>query len=326
MNPRSKLVIGGAVALWVLTMFAMGVAGLVALASFGGGGPDAPDWSERKIQGDGTEKVAVIRVSGVITGGESSGGGLASGSSAGSDDIISQLRQATDDDDVAAVILRLETPGGEVVASDDIYKQIVRTAGEKPVIGLMGAMATSGGYYLAAATNTILANPATITGSIGVIMTLPNFEGTAEKLGVKQTTIKSGAMKDAGSPFKDLAPEEQALFQKLIDESYEQFVTAVDAGRDNLSAEQVRTLADGRVYSGKQAKDNGLIDDFADLRGAYRIALRRAKLEPDEATLVEYRATAGLGDLFSPFGKSPVEEAKRELGVVGFGLKYMYVP
>ncbi|MGH7859641.1 MAG: signal peptide peptidase SppA, partial [Candidatus Binatia bacterium] len=249
---------------------------------------------------------------------------LFSAGGAGAMDVIDQLRQASEDDGVAAVILRVDSPGGAVVASDEIARAIARLRGRKPVVASMGDLAASGGYYVASQANRVIANPGSITGSIGVIAVLPNLEGAAEKLGIRPIVIKSGELKDAGSPFRDMTAEERALYQRLLDEAHEQFIDAVASGR-GMDTEEVRRLADGRIFSGAQAEASGLVDDLGDLDRAYDFALALAELDRDDARLVELRAGVGLGDLLFFGARSPVDEIKRELGI-GLGLQYLYIP
>lgn len=318
MSRKLWVLVGGLIVLYVIgfVIAAASFFGSVVLSSGG-------DWREERIEGSGDQKVAIVRIAGEITSGTAAGGLLA-GETAGADDILSQLRQAGEDDSVAAVILRLETPGGEVVASDDIYREVERLNRDKPVVASMGDLAASGGYYVAAGARRIVANPSTWTGSIGVIAVLPNVQGAADKLGVKASIIKSGAFKDAGSPLRDLTPAERDYFQSLIDQAYNRFLEVVAAGRTR-PVDEIRPLADGRVYSGIQAKDNGLVDELGDLETAYDAALKLAKLDREESTLVEYRSGPSLSDLFSPGLRSPVGEVKKELGL-GFGAKYLFLP
>jgi protease-4 len=303
---------------WLLLLIGLGV---VAAGALGRYTSASGDWSEKRIEGKGEQKVVVVRVSGDITG--SAGGGALSAVTASSRAIVSQLRQADADADVAAVILRLETPGGEVVASDEIYREVRRVGAHKPIVSSMGDVAASGGYYIAAATKRIIANPSTWTGSIGVIAILPNVEQLSQKIGVKPVVLKSGAFKDAGSPFRDLRPEEQAYFQKLIEEAYETFLKAVSDGRGK-PADEIRPLADGRVYSGKQALANGLVDELGDLDAAYAAARRLAKLDRSAASLVEYQRQGSIFDLFGPAFRSPIDQAREEIGLKP-GLQYRFL-
>lgn len=312
------VLIGSIVGIWILLLVGLGLLAFIAVGALGRG-----DFDEHLLQGDGARKVAVIRLDGEIHGGEGEPGLFGIGG-AGARDITSALRQAQDDDRIAAVIVRVDSPGGAVVASDEIARAVRRLREDKPVVASMGDLAASGGYYVASQANRVFANPGSVTGSIGVIAILPNLEGTAEKLGVRPVVLKAGALKDVGSPFREMRPEEQELYQRLLDESHTQFIDAVAEGR-GVDEEKIRDLADGRPYSGRQAQANGLVDELGDLEAAYDAALSLAELRRDEARLVEFRKKRGFGGLF-PFGvRSPVDDVKRELGL-DFGLKYLYLP
>lgn len=325
---RWPFVLGiGGLVVWVAAL----IAGIVVLAATAPGTlGGVRRWDEETIQGDGDGKVAMVRIEGEILPGEGSEGLFSV--SFGADDYVSQLRQALEDDDVDAVILRLDTPGGAVVASDQVFRMVRELGGRKPVIASMGDVAASGGYYIAAAAEKVIANPSTITGSIGVIAVFLNLEGTASKVGAKPVVIKSGPHKDIGSPFREMTPAERKIVQRLIDEAFEQFVDAVAEGR-GLSEQAVRRIADGRVLSGRQAKAAGLVDELGDLDDAFRIARDEAGI--DEARLVVYRRPAP--GFFSPFlfgrlgiGKE-IRSAVRDVGadIVGVptrpGLHYLWI-
>ncbi len=309
----------GAVSVVLIVVLGFGVLIAVSLGRLAGGG----DWVEKHLQGGGLKKVAVVDVFGEIHGGESAPSLFGDGG-AGALDVIGQLRQASDDDKVSAVILRIDSPGGAVVASDDIARAVSRLSEEKPVVASMGDLAASGGYYIASQAERIIANRSTITGSIGVIAVLFNLEGTVQKLGAKPIILKSGASKDTGSPFREMTDKDRAIYQRLLDESYDQFVATVAEGRD-MDEDAVRKLADGRPYSGADAKDNGLIDAFGDLDDAYDEALGLADLDRSDAKLVEYRAPGGFGNFLGVEFGSVAEEVKRELGFEP-GLKYLFTP
>ena len=177
--------------------------------------------------------------------------------------VAERLDRAAADPSVKAVILRIDTPGGEVTASDIIYHEILRFKERtgRPVLGLMMSVAASGGYYVASACDLIMAHPSTLTGSIGVISVFPNVESLMAKVGVKVNIIKSGPAKDSGSPFRDMTEEERKVFQGVIDEYYEGFLAVVARNRkDKVPAEKLRSIADGRVYTAPQALKLGLID------------------------------------------------------------------
>jgi protease-4 len=199
--------------------------------------------------------VAVIDVTGTIVSGRSTL--LASESEAVSGEIIGYIREAAADSDVRAIVLRVDSPGGSVVPADEIYHALAGCG--KPIVVSMGDTAASGGYYISMAAEYIFANPSTLTGSIGVISQFPEASGLMEQLGVTITTIKSGQVKDLGSMYRPMTGAEQALWQKVIDETYAGFVAIVAEGR-NLPEETVRALADGRVFTGRQALEAGLVD------------------------------------------------------------------
>jgi len=225
------------------------------------------------------EKILVIDVEGTI----SSLTGTSALAREG--DVLSQvyyrLERASADPWIKGIILRLETPGGEVTASDILYHEILKFKEKtrRPVVGLMMSVAASGGYYIASACDTIVAHPSTITGSIGVISIFPSVESLFDKVGIRMNIIKSGTMKDAGSPFRSMTEDEKKSFQAIIDEYYENFLTAVLRGRKNsISPEELRPIADGRVYTARQALGLKLIDAVGYFDTALEKALSLARL------------------------------------------------
>jgi protease IV len=197
-------------------------------------------------------------------------------------DILRELKRFKEAPWIKAIVVRIDSPGGAVAPTQEIFEEIQKTAKTKPFIASMGGMATSGGYYIASACERILANPGTLTGSIGVIMQLTNLEEVMKKVGVKGYNIKSGANKDIGSPFQPLSTEGREILQSLVDNVHAQFVGAVAKAR-GMDEKKVRKLADGRVYSGSQAKELGLVDQFGTLDDAIEFAASRAGLEPSPA-------------------------------------------
>ena len=191
----------------------------------------------------------------------------------GSQQIARRIKAAADKKDVKAILLDINTPGGSVGAVQEIYSAIIRakTATRKPFIARFGDVSASGGYYVASACDKIIAEPGTITGSIGVIFSASSFSGLMTKVGMRNEVIKSGKFKDIGSPLRDMTPDERKLLQTLIDDSYDQFVTAVSEGR-KMPVEEVKTLADGRIYTGRQALNNKLVDKLGDLQDALDMA------------------------------------------------------
>lgn len=231
-------------------------------------------------------KVAVIYVEGVIVGGRGSGANLL-GEGGGTDSIIKQLRAARDDASVRAVVLRINSPGGSAPAAQEVGEEIakVRQAG-KVVVASMGDIATSGGYWLAAMTDKIYANPATLTGSIGVYIPYTNLQELYQKIGISQEKFKSGPHKDILSPDRPMTPEERVIVQGMVDDIYNQFVDVVAQGR-KMNPARVRELADGRVYTGRQAKDLGLVDELGNMYDAIQGAAQLAGL-PGTAEVKEY--------------------------------------
>ncbi len=209
------------------------------------------DWKWSK--GD---KIALINIEGVIT---------------DSRDIIKQITKYKDDSSIKGIVLSINSPGGGVAPSQEIYKEILKLHDKnKKVVTAMGSLAASGGYYIACASDKIVANPGTITGSIGVIMTFSNIEELMKKVGFKTEVIKSGKYKDTGSPVRSMTDEEREILQEVIDDVYDQFIEAVAKGR-NMESDRVKKLADGRIFSGRQAKEVGLVDELGNLQDAISI-------------------------------------------------------
>jgi protease-4 len=233
------------------------------------------------------EKVLVVDVEGLIS-------GLGRDNPFNRDgDIISavysRLQKASEDDLVKGVILKLDTPGGDVTSSDILYREILNFKARTglPVVGLMMGVAASGGYYVASACDMIVAHGSTITGSIGVISVFPSVAGLFSKVGVDVRVIKSGALKDAGSPFREMSPEEQKIFEGIITEMYEDFLKVVHQRRkDTLSMDELRRLADGRIYTGLQALELKLVDSVGYFDDALKAALRLAGLK--DARVIAY--------------------------------------
>ncbi len=196
--------------------------------------------------------------------------------------VLNELRRFKEMPWVKAIVVRIDSPGGAVAPTQEILEEIQRAKKKKPFIASMGSIAASGGYYIAAACDKIVANPGTLTGSIGVIMQLTNVEELMKKVGVKGVNVKSGANKDIGSPFQPLSAEGREILQSLVDNVHGQFVAAVAKGR-GMDEARVRKLADGRIYSGAQAKDLGLVDQFGTLEDAIELAAKRAGIAAEPA-------------------------------------------
>lgn len=228
------------------------------------------------------------------------------------------LEKATGDTRVKAVIVRINSPGGTVTASDLIYRDIqyFKQKTHKPVIVLMSGLAASGGYYVACAGDEIIAHPTTITGSIGVIIQTFNFAEGMRKIGIKADAITSGPNKDMGSPFEPMSAEHRALLQGLVDEFYDDFVGVVVASRPQLPPESLEWITDGRVVTGRRAAEVGLVDRLGDLRVAFDAAKTRASLT--SARLVKYHRP--LEHVGSPYARAPSVESGTQLNLLQLNL------
>lgn len=278
----------------VCAILPLGMFALLLAAGSGGGTGTMPErtWQEQIVSGTGPDRVLILEISGPI-GLDAGGFGTTQLST---DELISQIEQATEDDTVQAVVLRVESPGGGVVASDRIHTKLqdLRDAGKHLVVS-MGAVAASGGYYVSAPAERIYANADTFTGSLGVIISLLNYEETLETIGVEQLVFKSGEFKDIGSPARELTDEERQILQEIVDQAYDGFVDVIAEGR-NMPPERVRELADGRIYTGQQALELDLIDELGHLDAALDGAKELAGL-PADALVVRYNTTPSLYDL-----------------------------
>jgi protease IV len=282
------------------------------------------------VPGAAREKVLMIDVDGMISAALETG--LFSREKSVVARVFERLERAAADPWVKAVILRLDTPGGEVTASDIVYHEVLRFKERtgRPVVGLMMSVAASGGYYIASACDFIVAHPSTLTGSIGVISIFPSVESLMAKVGVKVAVIKSGPVKDSGSPFRDMTEDEKAIFQGIIDEYYEGFLAVVTRGRQGkVAAAELRTIADGRVYTAPQALKLGLIDAVGYFDDAFGKARDLAALK--SARLVSYtyfpksktNVYAGLLGDVSPLDAKVVEAM---IGALKTGFYYLWLP
>jgi protease-4 len=214
--------------------------------------------------------VAVVTVQGVIE---------------DASDIVRSLDRLAENDGIRAVVLRVDSPGGGVAPSQEIYGAVERVRERKPIVASLGSVAASGGYYVASACDSIVANPGTLTGSIGVIMETGNVTELLKKLGVQGIVVKAGKFKDIGSPLREMTDEERRFLEGLLANVHAQFIAAVAKGR-KLPEDQVRPLADGRIYSGQQALELHLIDALGGLRDAVELAATRAGI-PGEPRWIE---------------------------------------
>ncbi len=227
-------------------------------------------------------RIGIIKVRGTITDSEL---------------LLQQIDQFRKQKSVKAVILRVDSPGGGVGPSQEIYEELKRLAAEKPLVVSMGSVAASGGYYIAVAAQRIFANPGTITGSIGVIMSFPDYQELMGKVGVKTEVVKSGRFKDIGSSTRDFSAEDRALLQGLIDDVHLQFIEAVSAGR-KIPVEQLLPLVDGRIFTGRQALEEGLIDELGSLPDAVRYTAQLIGAGDDPELLYPDEQPAGLWERY----------------------------
>ncbi len=211
--------------------------------------------------------------------------------------ITEQLGRFRKDKGIKAIILRINSPGGAVGPTQEIYREVLRTVETKKVVASLGGVAASGGYYIAAAAKQIVANPGTITGSIGVIMEFVRFEDLLNKIGIKFEVLKSGEFKDIGSPHRELTTRDKELISALIADIQKQFVEAVASGR-NLSIEKTREIADGRIFSGAQAKELGLVDVLGNFQDAVELAKNMATIRGDVTLVYPKKSKLDLWDLF----------------------------
>ncbi|GAA5334020.1 MULTISPECIES: signal peptide peptidase SppA [Thermus] len=270
-------------------------------------------WREAPLYGAG-EKVLLLELKGSIPTGKAL------------EDFLSQARQAREDETVRAVVLRVDSPGGGVTETEAIHRALKAVAEAKPLVAAFGSVAASGGYYAATAAQEIFTPPTALTGSIGVISVIPEVSGLLEKLGLRVEVLKEGALKDMASGLKPLTPEEKAVLKAYMREAYELFLKRVAEGR-NLPLERVRALADGRIYSGKQAVALGLADREGYLEDAAKRAAELAGLSAFQ--LVRYEKPKGLlQELVGEDNPLGLSEAEALLGLLSqsrFRLEYRYL-
>ncbi|MBC7341884.1 MAG: signal peptide peptidase SppA [Clostridia bacterium] len=259
------------------------------------------------------EGIAVISINGVISGDDYAAGGASAPS------IMEQLSRAKDDPAVKAVLLRINSPGGSASASQEIGDEVrrLREAGKKVVVS-MGDTAASGGYWIACNADYIVANPATLTGSIGVIMQFQNLEELYRKIGIKTENITSGPHKDMGSAARPLTPAERDILKAMVNDIYQQFVQVVAQGR-KMSEDKVRSLADGRVFTGRQAKELGLVDALGNFYDALNYASKLAGIS-GEPRLIYYRRPSPLSWLYSFLG-STASRLEQVVPSEGWGIR-----
>jgi protease-4 len=249
-------------------------------------------------------KIALIRIEGPIF---------------DSKEPVKEIKEYVKTASIKAIVLRIDSPGGAVAPSQEIFEEVKKAATKKKIVVSMGSIAASGGYYIAAPSSKIIANPGTLTGSIGVIMELPNFEGLMNKIGIKTEIIKSGKHKDMGSGFRGIKKEERAILQGVMDNVHKQFIKAVAEGR-KLKIEEVKKIADGRIFTGEQAVKYGLVDQLGSLEDAIKTAAKMVgiKGEPEVVTK-DYRFS-----LFDILKNKFSSELKDYFPTIK--IKYLYSP
>ncbi|MCB0722103.1 MAG: signal peptide peptidase SppA [Ignavibacteriae bacterium] len=259
---------------------------------------DTGDYYYETTGGSGSERIAVVDLDFTIISSES---------------IVRQFKKYAKDDRVKAIILRINSPGGGVAASQEMYEIIRRTRdGGKPVIVSMGSIAASGGYYSACGSSYIFANPGTLTGSIGVIINLMSFKELAEKIGIKETTIKSGELKDAGNPFKVLTEKDSLYFQDIINNSFQQFFDVVATER-HIDRERLKEIANGRVFTGSQALELGLVDKLGTFDDAVKYAADLVGIEGDPPLVRERRRKGFFTYVIEGLTHSEFDDIKQEV-------------
>ena len=247
----------GSRALRFLLVFCLGLVVLAFATSL---------WVERSPSGllaGGEKRIALVDLRGEIT---------------ASERFVEMLGDLDEDDGVRAVVVRVDSPGGAVAPSQEMYAAVRKLRERKLVIASLGSVAASGGYYVASAADAVVANPGTLTGSIGVIVQLANVEGLLDKIGIEADIVTAGSQKDMGSPFRALSAEDRAIFQRMADQIHAQFISAVAEGR-GLSDETMEKVSTGRVFTGEEAQTIGLVDQLGGLEDAIRLAADRAGIE-----------------------------------------------
>lgn len=254
----------------------------------------------------GRDKIGIVEVTGLITRPEG---------------IIDDLAEMARDNSIGAIVVRIDSPGGGVAASQEIHREIIRAKARKKIVASLGEIAASGGYYVAVAADRIMADPGTTTGSFGVIMEMTNLEELLDKIGVRLYSLKAGRYKDIGSPVREMTPEERRLIQGVLNDLHDQFVTDIAAGRD-MNRKEVDALADGRIFTGRQAQNLGLVDELGNFRDAVKLAADLAGLEGEPELVYPSREEPGwLKGLI----RDMVTEGVSQLGLK-IGPKFLFKP
>lgn len=254
-------------------------------------------------------KVAIVAVEGVIT---------------SSEEIIREIEEFAGNDHVKAIVLRIDSPGGSVAPSQEIYDAVLEAGKKKKIVASMGSVAASGGYLIACSADRIVANPGTITGSISAIMHFANLQELMKKIGVSSSVIKSGKYKDIGSPAREMTDEEKLLMQQLVDDVYDQFLDTVSQRR-KMPKEDVRLLADGRILTGRQAQKAGLVDFLGNQKYAVRLAGKMAGIEGEPEVLYPAKKKDFFMDFLFENMAMAVKKALIQDRQKMEGLNYLYL-
>jgi protease-4 len=275
----------------------------------GGGGP----LEESVVDGESGPKILMVDVSGTLTTKPESGSFGLGGRESPTARMREEIDRALEDDEIAALLLRIDSPGGTVIASEMLYREVRRFKQEtkRPVIAQILGAGASGGYYVAMAADEVRAYPSTITGSIGVIIAGINVSGLMERFGVANQTITTGSFKDAGSPLRPMRPEERAQLESVARDLFVSFLDVVQAGRPKLTRERIEQLADGRIYSASQALAAGLIDAVGELPEAVDAARKAAGIEGEARVVVYHRPGEEPENLF--WARGPAQPAAQAL-------------
>jgi protease-4 len=257
------------------------------------------------------EKVGVVLVEGVIT---------------DSREIVQQLRDFGKDDAIRAVVVRIDSPGGGVAPAEEIYGAIQALKKKKHVVASMGSIAASGGYLVACGANKIVANPGSLTGSISAIMHFANLEDLLKKIGVRSSVVKSGKFKDIGSPTREMTAEEKSLLQAVVDDIYDHLLDVI-AGDRKIKKEELRKIADGRIFTGRQAKKLNLVDELGDLEYALNLAGKMAGIQGRPEAVYPAKKKSTLWELILQNAvASAISEWRGRDSTRQMGLFYLYEP
>ena len=299
--------------LLLAALVVLATAGCISISLF----PVPQPLQEKTVQGTAAEKILMIDVSGIIAEKTGSGGGLGS-----SEDIVARVKEeltmAAEDGQIKALLLRINSPGGTVTASDVMYHELTAFKARRkiPIVAVIMDVGASGGYYVASAADRIVVHPTSVTGSVGVIMLRVNAEGLLQKIGVEASAIKSGSKKDIGSPFRPMNEEEREIFQTMINGFQARFLEVVTKSRSGLTTERLKLIADGRVLTGPQAEQLGLADQTGYLEDGIAAAKKLAGVA-DARVVIYARPGAYKHNIYSSASGPSTLESLANLDVMG---------